>query len=480
MEGLCPLSRLTDDELEARLRGLVLKSNELCAELIAHLTELDRRKLYARWACPSLHAYCTSRLGFSDSAAYKRIAAARQAAKFPVILERIRSGKNHLSAIVALSGYLTDENHEELLSAAEGLSQRALEKLIRMRHPLPDVPDAIRKLPNRGPRQENLTVLGPAIAVAHGVPHGKPGIEPESAAGESDASALGVRVEQRGSSNAPSSESSAALDEASPSVRYKIQFTADQSFLDKIEQARALLSHQLPRGELTALFEKALDRLIAELLQKRFGIRRGRQRLQQKSGGESNGRQKLDSALEGHSTNSNDSNGQPRQALEADALDETLPDESRNSREAAKREQCRHRAAPDEKLEKQPERTDSSPEESHANTEPASWGAKKRKIEPAIGRSRYVPQAVRRAVAERDELRCSFVGDDGERCPARRFLELQHYIAHARGGQQSVENLSLFCRAHNQHDALLQFGARHVAAAIAKRTKRSASRQRRQ
>jgi hypothetical protein len=72
---------------------------------------------------------------------------------------------------------------------------------------------------------------------------------------------------------------------------------------------------------------------------------------------------------------------------------------------------------------------------------------------------RRVPASVRRAVRARDEDRCTFETDDGVRCEERRALELDHIVPVARGGESSVTNLRLRCRAHNQLEAERTFGA---------------------
>jgi len=69
-------------------------------------------------------------------------------------------------------------------------------------------------------------------------------------------------------------------------------------------------------------------------------------------------------------------------------------------------------------------------------------------------RTRRIPNPVRRAVAERDGYRCTYVDPKtGRRCCEIRFLEFQHVEAFSRGGLHSVENLKLFCRGHNQFAA---------------------------
>ena len=75
---------------------------------------------------------------------------------------------------------------------------------------------------------------------------------------------------------------------------------------------------------------------------------------------------------------------------------------------------------------------------------------------------RHIPSRVKRAVWERDQGRCTYKGPDGHRCEARKFLEYDHEKPLARGGQTSVANLRLRCRAHNQLEAERVFGARFM------------------
>ena len=71
--------------------------------------------------------------------------------------------------------------------------------------------------------------------------------------------------------------------------------------------------------------------------------------------------------------------------------------------------------------------------------------------------SRHIPAAVRRVVWRRDGGQCAFVGRSG-RCTSRSFLELHHVKPFAAGGEATVENISLRCRAHNVYESELVFG----------------------
>ncbi len=76
---------------------------------------------------------------------------------------------------------------------------------------------------------------------------------------------------------------------------------------------------------------------------------------------------------------------------------------------------------------------------------------------------RRIPAAIRREVFERDGGRCTFVSASGRRCESRTRLEFDHATPVARGGETSVANLRLRCRAHNQHDADRAFGPGFMA-----------------
>lgn len=64
---------------------------------------------------------------------------------------------------------------------------------------------------------------------------------------------------------------------------------------------------------------------------------------------------------------------------------------------------------------------------------------------------------------ERDEGRCSFVDDRGERCCETRYLELHHLHPFAQGGAHCATNLALRCAAHNRLAAETDFGPARIA-----------------
>ncbi len=67
------LESMSNDDLLRGLSELVQKSRSVEPELIAHIGEADKRKLYAEKSSNSMFAYCTDVLHLSEAEAYLRI-----------------------------------------------------------------------------------------------------------------------------------------------------------------------------------------------------------------------------------------------------------------------------------------------------------------------------------------------------------------------------------------------------------------------
>jgi len=96
------LGGLENNELLAALSALVQRERGLLSDFLAHLAELDERRLfldlgYHPFVChearPSLFAYCTDALGLSKPSAGRRIATARVCRRFPEVLARVARGE---------------------------------------------------------------------------------------------------------------------------------------------------------------------------------------------------------------------------------------------------------------------------------------------------------------------------------------------------------------------------------------------------
>jgi len=238
-----PLARLPDHELLRALHTLIARGCQIEADLLAHLAEVDTRRLYLEEGCSSMFGYCTEVLHFSEATAYHRIQAARTARKYPILLDRVRRGEIHLSGVKLLAPHLTPENHVELLDRARHKSKRAIDELLADRAPKPDAPPRVRRLPEKG--------LAVAVSVERPLPE-PAGTMPD------------------GVTPPPTPPPPSAPPKPLGHARFKIQFTARRDLCEKLREAQALLRHQVPEGDLAEIFEPALTLLIEDAKRKKF------------------------------------------------------------------------------------------------------------------------------------------------------------------------------------------------------------------
>ena len=134
------LGKLTAEELEALLLRLRGRERRLEVAILHGLIELDRRKLYLDWGYASLFAYCVERLGYCESAAGRRIAAARAMQRLPRIEAMMLAGELRLST-VAMAAKLLDDG---LLEEIRGKTQRQVQEILARRGTASPRPDSVQ------------------------------------------------------------------------------------------------------------------------------------------------------------------------------------------------------------------------------------------------------------------------------------------------------------------------------------------------
>ncbi|MGH9460064.1 MAG: HNH endonuclease, partial [Vicinamibacteria bacterium] len=236
-------------ELLRRLSELLQRSRRVESELVAHIGEVDARRLYAREAASSMFAYCTQVLCLSEHEAYLRISVARASREHPMLLEMLAEGHLPLSVIARLAPHLTESNRQAVLARARGKSKREIEELIVELSPKPDVPATIRKLPER--REETKAASSPELGTNQLVSE-RVTFLPTPAPAPSMTSAQRPVMEPR-----------------SP-ARYRIQFTASAELHSKLERLRSCMRSSVPDGDLAAIIEEAVTEKLERLEARRF------------------------------------------------------------------------------------------------------------------------------------------------------------------------------------------------------------------
>ena len=253
------LSHLSDAVLLRNTSELVARDRVTTAELLAHIAEVDARKLYLPAAYPSMFAWCVGELRLSEDAAYKRIQAARIARLCPAILSAVADGRLHLTGVGMLAPYLTTENADGLLRAAAYKSKAEIELLLAERFPRSEMLPLVEVIPSGGANRGFELAPGQVAGIA------REGFElaPAPVAG----------IAWEGFELAPAQVGNAALrSKVAPiaSQRFALHLSVGQSAHDKLRHAQALLSHQIPSGDLAEVFERALDALIREAEKEKF------------------------------------------------------------------------------------------------------------------------------------------------------------------------------------------------------------------
>jgi hypothetical protein len=383
------LAFIPDDELFATVQRLTARSNIALADLLAHLGEVERRGIHRKRACASLYTYCIYELRMSEDAAFRRSKAARLVREYPELRDAIAKGEIHLTGVLIIGPYLGGDRHAEILRRARFRSKRELARLIAEIDPKPEVPALVEPI---GPAPSGAATHEAFVEALTGpVRELLPGRRPE------DWMEVNADV-----ASPPYDSAAEPTDVAEPQrpLRYKVQFTASQEFVELLDETRDLLGHENPRPALPDIQLRALRALVKELRSRR---RAATGRLQPP-------------------TRAQTSDGES----DEESFTEAAPE-------------------PESFTEAAPER--GSPFASNAAHHP----------------TRYVPASTRRSVFDRDDARCAYQDNRGERCRETFGLEIHHRRARALGGPTTLDNLELRCRAHNTLAAEDDFGRNHMA-----------------
>lgn len=238
------IAKLSDRELLARVQVLADRERETTATLIAHLAVMDERRLYLGEGCSALFVYCMRVLHFSESAAYRRVEAARIARRFPIILEMLADGSISLTTILLLAPELTPANHKKLLETAKHKSRLDVQRLVAHLRPQASVASVVRRLPTH-----TASLMLPVADK----PAALDGTSASPPTGSEAAPTLVVRPPAR-----------PVVVPLSPK-RHKVQFTATEETHDLLREAQDLLRHQIPNGDVGEVMAKALKVLVKQL-----------------------------------------------------------------------------------------------------------------------------------------------------------------------------------------------------------------------
>lgn len=276
----CDLTALDDGALLAGTRRLIGTSNQVFADLLAHLAEVEARGVHRTRACSSLYTYCIYELRLSEDAAFRRVSAARLVKRFPALFEAIANGELHLTGLLMVGPHLTESNHLQVLARAKHRTKRELTTLIRQIDPLPNVPTRIEPLgPEVGvPRAVRAPTWEESARALNPVRNLRPGERPRDWL-EDESSASNASPEPL-SLPAPAEHPPVAVGHPlawpiQPPQRYAVQFTATEEYASLVERAKALLSQTSEACSVVEIHLRAMRALVTQLEVRKYGAKRG-------------------------------------------------------------------------------------------------------------------------------------------------------------------------------------------------------------
>jgi 5-methylcytosine-specific restriction endonuclease McrA len=406
-----PLSKLSDSQIIKRLDALVQKERETTLEILRHLIEMDLRSLYLGRGYGSLFEYCTRHLGYSESAAGRRIKTARCIRDFPEIYEMLSKNELNISTVSKLAVTLTEENRHELLEEVRCRSARQVDAILARYRPMIKLRDRVRTVyvkksvdaaaiekASKTEKVEKILFRG-----THSV------TENQSKASCKSGKILTADVGGRTFTTCANQKQRTSILEK----KYKLEFAVGPDFMKKLEEAKVILSRKYPQG---VPFEQLFELMLNEFLEKHCPKRKIQRREKRKA------------------------KQRAKKNLQQDKPSKGKKTKNTKTMAISKTENPRIITA-----------TRTKYDDPRNNT-----------------RSRHIPIAIKDEVFARGEGRCTFVGPDGVRCDSPWNLEIDHIKPYAKEGDHSIHNLRLLCGRHNQYEAERVYGKNFMERRITK------------
>ena len=279
-------SHLSDDDLIAEARLLARTERQATAQLVAHIAELEARRIHLAAGFPSLFAYCREVLQLSEQSTYNRTQAAHAARSYPVILDMLCDASLTLAAVRLLAPHLTPENHQDLLKSAAHRSKREVEVLVARHFPQPDVADSVRKVRSSAtcagalPPEAAQSLVARPVAVDSGSLTSSSAVPADGSSSSTPAIPMSGPATNLGAADVavppvPSANVRRQAIRPLAEDRYEIRFTAPESTCEKLRLAQDMLRHAVPSGDIAVVIDRALTVLLDELARKKFAATTG-------------------------------------------------------------------------------------------------------------------------------------------------------------------------------------------------------------
>jgi hypothetical protein len=136
------VNNFNDEQIRKAGQEIRTRELEVLSEMLKHLREVDRRKLFSKWGYTSLYDYAMKSLKYSGDQAYRRIASMRLLKEVPEIESKIVDGSlklTHLSDAqsffrkcdASVGSKLTREEKIEVLKNLENTTKAEARRVLK-------------------------------------------------------------------------------------------------------------------------------------------------------------------------------------------------------------------------------------------------------------------------------------------------------------------------------------------------------------
>jgi hypothetical protein len=265
------LRSLPDIAILNRIKRLTGCERAFTLRVLECLMEIEWRKLHFALGYSSMFNFCTSGLGYSGSAAGRRIQTARTAARFPEVMGLLRTNEVNVCTVSRVSRILTPDNRDEILAR---IRRKSLDDVIAIvaeyRPPETAIPDRVRDVVVAPPRRPLLDSMPwrQNSGTAPTRPNATSNTRPPADSDTPDTNAM--------------PPGSAGPESGVPDLEHRIilRFGVSAAFMAKLDRIRALAWHRLPAN---ATLEHVLELVLDDTLKRTDPVLRREQRSRRES-----------------------------------------------------------------------------------------------------------------------------------------------------------------------------------------------------
>src|SRR5436190_6556739 len=150
------LLKLSDADFHHQFELVTSIEHSSTMKVLHLINDLERRKSHLDLGYSSAFDYCVRKIGYSRSAAGRRIQAARCGRRYPEVFEMLRARELSFGIAALIEPILTDDNEDSILGRVRGASHREVERVVAEYRPSVALRDRLQYVQVPTPQPRNI------------------------------------------------------------------------------------------------------------------------------------------------------------------------------------------------------------------------------------------------------------------------------------------------------------------------------------